>query len=531
MTGTLERYLFLENRRFAFSLIGLLSLCTALILIGPQILYANWSLIDNWDYFNWLGPDLNLPFSEVWHTLMTKTEVGSFAGRFRPCYYMLMVLEASLWGPNVHLWYLARTLEFGVFIASVWWIVSRFAGLWLAAVLLIPILAGPFWGDVWARLGPQEIYGCAAVGIILFGAYGLFAMSSRGVRIAAGFIVTLATIVLIGTKETFLPIAGLSVVFLFAAAARRLVPGVLSALLIAVICACGAFEFYIVQKIVMATGTDFNGDAIGLPLLKELAVESLFQAIRLWLPVHLVVAFAFASITRWRAADWRQWKNASLVASLAFTFLVCLYVSQCIAYRSVVALNMRYDFPKMLFNPFNYCLLSCYAVYMTRAYFTPHAANYLSLGAAVVLAFVFIPNISFKTSVSRAVVHNIDVTTRFYNELQLIIAAAKHSPNVPIILEAHEPLTWAYEPVFSLSTYLTVFGTHNSIAVRVHPKSNPTERMAAGFKTGLMAMQDVGNDRFVSLAVAAKLSQRGCISVGINGPASSDCTGFEVKTE
>ncbi|MEY9422612.1 hypothetical protein ABIF69_009054 [Bradyrhizobium japonicum] len=293
------RYLFLKSRLTEFCIVFSASICIAFKLIGPQILGANWSIIDNWDYFNWLGPDLNLPLSEVWHTLMTKTEVGSGVGRYRPSYYTLMVLETSLWGPNVHLWYLARTLEFGLFIASIWWIVSRFVGMWLSAVLLLPILAQPFWGDVWARLGPQEIYGCASVGLILFGAYGLFAGQSRGLRITGACVIALAGVILIGTKETFLPIAGLSIGLLFAAGSLRTIPRTLALCLIAIISAAGLAEFYIVQKIVLAAGADYNGNSIDLPLLISVGSEAFVHAIRIWGSVYLTVGlgcmFVFAT--------------------------------------------------------------------------------------------------------------------------------------------------------------------------------------------------------------------------------------------
>lgn len=521
------RYLFLKSRLTEFCIVFSASICIAFKLIGPQILGANWSIIDNWDYFNWLGPDLNLPLSEVWHTLMTKTEVGSGVGRYRPSYYTLMVLETSLWGPNIHLWYLARTLEFGLFIASIWWIVSRFVGMWLSAVLLLPILAQPFWGDVWARLGPQEIYGCASVGLILFGAYGLFAGQSRGLRITGACVIALAGVILIGTKETFLPIAGLSIGLLFAAGSLRTIPRTLALCLIAIISAAGLAEFYIVQKIVLAAGADYNGNSIDLPLLISVGSEAFVHAIRIWGSVYLTVGLGCMFVLQRHGKDLRQWKLASLAAGLVFAFLVCLFVTQCVAYRTVAPTDMRYDFPRMLFDPLNYCLLACYVVHLIGAYFSTRDANYLSLSAAAVLVLVFAPTLNF-VRLPSAVAKNIRATTAFYNELELITAAAKRSPATPIILEAHEPLAWASEPLLSLPTYLTTFGVENPISVRVHPESSSTSPDAVRVRDGLMNIQNLGYDRLVPLP--SKLST-GCISVGINGIPASECTGFKIATE
>jgi hypothetical protein len=71
-------------------------------------------MIDDHEIFNFLGPRLHLPLTEIWSTLVAKTEVGSLQGLFRPGYYVFKLIETSLWGDNVHLWYLARTIGFAV---------------------------------------------------------------------------------------------------------------------------------------------------------------------------------------------------------------------------------------------------------------------------------------------------------------------------------------------------------------------------------------------------------------------------------
>ena len=290
MLQKLQLYLFPTNRLVSFWFILAASLTISFLLIGSQIFFANWSLIDNWDYFNWLGPSFQLPLSDIWNTLITKTEVGSLSGgRFRPTYYFLMILETSLWGPNVHLWYLARTLVFGLFIASIWWILSRFTGLLLGAILLMPILGLSFWGDIWARLGPSEIYGTGSIGIILFGIYGVVAAESLRLRTFSAAITAIATLVLMGAKETFIPVAALSVVILFAAAVLKLIPKLLAGFLITIIFAFGLLIVFVVQRIVTISGTDFYGDSVALPLLIKLARDSFIHAVAVWGPLHLIV--------------------------------------------------------------------------------------------------------------------------------------------------------------------------------------------------------------------------------------------------
>jgi hypothetical protein len=521
---------FAPSRRVAFCFILASSLLISMFLIGRQILDARWSLIDNWDYFNWLGPKLNLPLSDVWKTLINQTEVGNPQRRFRPSYYFLMIMEVSIWGPNVHLWYLARTLEFGFFIASIWWIVSRFVGLLLGAVLLVPMLALPFWGDIWARLGPSEIYGSFSLAVILFGSYAIFAEKNRRVRIAGAAAVALATIVLMGAKETFVPLAGMSVVIVAVAAWLRLIPRLLGAVLLVIMIAFAGFIGDIVQKIV-SSGTDFNGDSIAFPMLERIAQDSFVQAISFWAPAHLVVLSLFALVVRLSGNNFRPWVSTASVATFIFAFLVAMYVSQAVAYRSEIPLNMRYDFPRLLFGPMNECLLACHSVYLIRQYLGSRAADIVSFGAALILIWVFIPQFDNIGALPAAAERNILTTTKFYNEMQAIVRAGKAAPQVPIILEAHEPLSWAYEPLLSLSTYLKAFGANNPVSVRVHPQGAPAGLMAEGFKSGLMAMQR-GDTRFAPLSQSlAHATDGACISVGVNGPPESGCNGFGVKTE
>jgi len=520
------------NELAVFGIVCGLSFLIAFMLAGNQIFYANWGLVDDWEPFTWLGPDMNLRFSDIWNTLLTKTEVGAPTGRFRPGYYFLKAAEMATWGTNVHLWYLFRTLEFTVFIASAWWITSRFVGIGLGAILLIPMLAMPFWADVWARLGPSEAYGSGAVGILLLGAYGVFAGQSAGLRAAGAAAITVATIILVGVKETFAPFAGLSVALLLVAWLRQLLSLPLVGLLVIVICAVSGAIILVVQKTVSG-GVDYYANPLDLSLLVNIAGSSFFRAISYWGPVYLVAGAALAMIERSHRQDLRRWTMASSVAAALFVFLVAMYVSQCVAYRSALPLNMRYDFPGALFVPMNYCLLSCYVAYMTRPYFPP-SSNWIVIGVVILSGYLLIPKAAGQfrpLNLPKATTHNIQKTDSFFREVQSIVSAAKNSPARPIILETHEPWSWSYEPVFSLSTYLNVLGVKNPVSIRMHSNDHSSGALDEGLKKSMTILQDRGNQRFVPLAASVANMKDGCISVGINGPAAPECTGFTIKTD
>src|ERR1700733_11760739 len=139
----------------SLGIISSISAAIAFALIGRQVFSANWGLVDDHDTFRFIGTGQRMPITDFLQVLLTKTEIGDVSnGRFRPSYYLIMLLESAAWGKNVHLWYLARTVFFAVFIASLWWLLGKFIRLWLAGALLLPNLFLPFWGGGWARLGP-----------------------------------------------------------------------------------------------------------------------------------------------------------------------------------------------------------------------------------------------------------------------------------------------------------------------------------------------------------------------------------------
>ena len=339
-----DSYHFPANEMALFGIICSLSFLIAFILAGNQIFFANWGVVDDWKSFIWLGPDKNLPFSEIWNTLLTKTEVGVPAGRFRPCYYFLKIVETAVWGTNVHLWYFTRTLEFTVFIASIWWITSRFVGIWLGAILLVPILVMPFWADVWARLAHRKPMGaprseCCSSRLTAFSPVGARPSTLGAIAI------TVATIILVGVKETFVPFAGLSVTLLLVACARQLLSLPLAGLLVAVICTAGGAIILFVEKTV-AGGTDYYSNSLAFSPLVTIARSSFVHTISYWVPVYLAEGLSLAMVVRSQGQTLRRWATASSVTAAIFIFLVAMYVSQCVAYRSHVPLNMRYDFPR-----------------------------------------------------------------------------------------------------------------------------------------------------------------------------------------
>jgi hypothetical protein len=522
-----------EDGWVSLGVIFLISTAIAFAFTGRQVFYANWGIIDDHLIFSFLGPDLRLPLSDLFHTLLTKTEVGYLSyGRFRPSFYFFTLLETVIWGANVHLWYLARTLWFATFIASIWWLLSKFVRIWLGAALLLPILFLPFWAGIWARLIPSEIYGTLALAFMLFGIYATVNSKDESKRKWAAALITFAAVLLIGSKETFIPLAGAAVATLIFVGFTRRIPIWMAVSFLLVICLYGAGVVLVIQRSVLAAGEDFYARAIDMRQLAGIALRALSKAV---FGSGLAFAYAvtillFGYWARRTNRDLRDWMRSSCVIVVIFIFMAAVYFSQQVTYQGELPLRTRYDFPALLFVPFAYDVLICYVFYQLRSYLHPRAANYISIFLALAIFVTYAP--SFVKFQARALPHavsvNIEKTNIFFNEISALVIRAKQSPRAPIILEAYD--ADSYEALTSIWNYVRALGAINPISVRSHATENSKAALADRLEQRIKSLENEGDGQFIPLSKSLASPEDGCISVGINGAASGACAAFEVRT-
>jgi hypothetical protein len=526
-----ERCFFPRGELLNFFIIAVLSGAMSFLLIGRQIYQANWGMIDDHEVFNFLGPRLHLPLTEIWSTLLAKTEVGSLQGRFRPGYYVFKLIETSLWGDNVHLWYLARALGFAIFLGSIWWFMRRFVGLWLSGIATAYMSLLPLWSDVWSRLGPSEIYGATCIGVMVLAAYLIFFSERLRTRNVSAVALALSTIALAGMKETFVPIAGGTLaVFILAGIKKQLSPLVIAILMLAILAAIGGIVF-VVSKQVAAIGTDTYANSIEpWPVLAFAGNGLLFAVKKTWWVCATPMLFV-VTLQAIQRKSHRSWIIASGIAICGYGFLVGMYAIQCALYRSEFPVHSRYDFPATLLVPLSFCVLACYVFYMMRFFFSGRTVNYAQLATAALLFVGLALGSSGRDhgkTIAAAVQTNIERTNAFYNELQRALRAAERSPESPIILEAYG--AGAYEPVFSLMTYLPALGAKNRISVRLHPDEKSYGKLYDGLQLVLSNLEEAKNGVLTPLQDSLASRARGCISIAINGAPDAGCSGFQVKT-
>lgn len=527
----LERCLFPQSRLVNFVLIAALSIALSFLLIGRQIWQANWGIIDDHLVFDYLGPDLHLGLSEIWNTLLTKTEVGTLEGRFRPTLYTSILLESSLWGDNVHLWYLTRTAGFALFLASIWWFMQRFIGGWLSGVLTLYISLLPVWAGVWSRLVPSEIHGCVFIGIIVFASYFILFFDSPRIRGLSAIVLTVATVALVGAKETFVPLAGGSIaVLVLAWLKKRLSLAVTVVLALAILCAAGGILLVVRQQLNASGGEDFYGKSTAAIPTLLFAARGLLSAIAQTWWIAIIPIWFLTLLNVIPSRPLKDWVAGSWPAIGAYCVLVVTYALQSALYRSGFPLNSRYDFPAMLLVPLTGCILACDFFSKIRPFYTERTVNYAQLAAAAFVFFYFATGSTYfdkGKAIASAVRENIETTNTFFNELQRAVQAAKAAPGNPVILEAYGP--GAYEAVFSLATYLTSYGARNRISVRFHPDEKATGTLFDSLQRQLSEMQESGGGKLTPLRSSLASGAAGCVSIGINGLPDVGCTGFRVK--
>jgi hypothetical protein len=524
-----ERWLFPKSPILDFVVIACLAATFSYLLIGRQILQANWGPIDDHEVFTYLGTRPHLRLEEVWGTLFNKTEVGQLEGRFRPAFYLVKVVEAAVFGTNVHLWYLTNAICFALFLSSLWWTMLRFVGIWLGGALTASIALLPLWSGVWSRLGPSEIYGAACVGLMLFAANAILSSKSSFVRNAAAILFALTGVVLAGVKETFLPLTLMGVAFVFVHAwVQRQLPSWLVAILGVFVLASLAGIVSVVLK-EQHGGVDFYGRSNGLRPTVYFTIIGFLDALlrTCWLWVLPIAFFQLLRVIPRQSL--LHWISRSILAVEIYAFLLVMFAAQCGLYRIGFPSNSRYDFPAMLLVPLTCCVLAGDLFSKLRKCLPERTVDYAQFVAAIFLIF-FTANslLGSKPPLAVAVKENIERTNAFSAELHRLVESANAAPESPIVLEAHGPI--AYEFVFSLLAYIPAMGIANPISVRLHGDASANSAFSDGLLGTLASLENGGSYGLTPLARnLAAIPSNGCLSVGLNGAPDPGCSPFQIK--
>lgn len=519
-----------RNQAIAVSLI---SLVISMWLIGKQVLYANWGMVDDHDIIRLIGAgNHHLPPGQYFHLLFTETELSAIGHylRFRPFYYMALLGEAVVWGDNVHLWYACRVGLLTTFIAGIWIVVARHLGFFAGLALVLIFMRAPFWSDVGARLGTSETYASAGLGLWVLGLEGMFAPRTDRMRNLSLLAVTFGTFMMVGSKETLFPFAGYSIcAFVIFIYLHR--ESLAAKIHLGLMLSYSAITAYVIALALSRAGQDFLGRSIGLTeRIAQLLAPLGGSALQFLLPAALLIGLS-AVIIRWFARDGRELRDIWLKPAVSYSIVVfllwSLYLLQFVAYGGHWPTGYRYDFPGVFAFPALVVASAVFVIAVSRPY--PSLNTVLRVCSVVMaLAVIAVSLTGRPFPLSTAVAANIDKTMKFQRTLTELAALAKEAPQQPIIFRANG--AWTYEKLVSVAIFLRLhYDVSNKIAIKFYPDQNlaPTY---VGLGEILKRWElDGGRKLFVPLASIAESAKSGCLSLGFDGPTEPGCRGgFEM---
>ncbi len=508
-----------------------MSIALSVWLIGAQVFHASWGAIDDHDTLKMIGAgNHHLPLGQYLHVLFTQTELGQIGlyPRFRPFYYPALLGEAVLWGDNVHLWYASRVALLAIFIAGIWIPIARHLGIIIGLCFVLIIMRMSFWGDVWARLGPGEIYGAAGLGVWVAGIDAMFAAASERARRFGMLAVTLGTFMMVGSKETLFPFAGYSVCAfaIFIYLHRQSVAAKIHLMLVL---AYGAATAAVIGSALSRGGADFLGRPVGLSERLGQIIAPFASSLAMFVLPAIVLLAATAAIVHWRrpagSGLGEIWLKPAAVYVAGVVWLWSLYLSQYIGYSGQWPTGIRYDFPGVFAAPALVIISIMFLVASTRRYPRTNRAIWdIAMVIAVVSIFMSVRAVPFP--LVNDVKTNIDRTAKFQKVLAEVAGLAAQDPQEPIVLRANG--AWTYEKIVSVAVYLhNYYKVANPIAVKFYSDGNTSPQFVALAEIIERWERDGGRDQFVPFGSIAERAKSGCLSIGLDGPAEPGCHGSQ----
>ncbi|MBP9670648.1 hypothetical protein KBD75_04590 [Candidatus Woesebacteria bacterium] len=468
-------------------------------LFGYFLLGNNFSaklgMIDDHEIAHLLGSDGKISLYQIPSVIMG-TEVGQWGKylRFRPSYYMLRVVEASLWGDNATLWYISRYL---MIVLSMWIgfqiLLTYFPNI-ISYLFVFYAMTMPFWPDLLTRLGPSEIYTIPA--ILLF-VYGM--MKNRLWMLAIGYTVC------VGAKENFLILFPLLLLWSASRAyTKKLTRGELITTIILTL-----YTLTIVGAILVATakaGTDIYGTQISYRYRITKFVWDIPKIVwsRHMIPSLLVfLAGIVVSVKKIKSSP-----IAKHVA-LMLTILVVI-ASQYVFYVNQLPSNMRYDFPALLLFP----ILDLVAMSMIITYFAKHkSGTVIKIGLYGLMMLIFSFYILHRgyDLIHLQSIKNTTESRGFERVLQSAQKMIKENPSTSIVFVSERFID--FEPIVSVARYLNANGVSNQFQLYYNPPKTTNDPMELDDRLKQVMMGNLGTDHVFDRFSKYREARDKCFSI------------------
>lgn len=448
-------------KKFQNWIIILFSIIFSVFLLGGN-LQARWSIIDDHEIVDMLGSDRRISLWEI-PTKISQTEVSHWGQsvRYRPSYYILRVMESFLWRGNPQLWYAVRIVFLAIFLFVLVKLAAKEISLLVGFAFAIFVMTSGYWSDVWARLGPGEIYSVLGVSIYAYSFYKIIkANSIKNSSIFAWIGIFIGGFIAAGSKENFVLLALPSLFLIVRYLHKKQINLKLVLPFLQVL-----YSLFIALGIVIAikkSGQDIYMNEITLANRLALLVSGFTKTVRDFKIMSIFQIAAILYFWQIRKIRIKKFIHQSKNAIFLLIFLFITYLFQIVYYSGGWPTNSRYDFPGILAQQVFWLTWLALLLHLVKIV-KKKLVTKVYLGIVTSIAIVLIYS-SFNNgfgSIFAAVERNVSSTREFTSRLDRLSKVTSMYPNLPVILRSRT--LWDYEPVYSLVRYIKYLNIKNQI--------------------------------------------------------------------
>lgn len=434
-------------RRAASFIVSLVTASTAAVVLTQRNFQAPFGPVDDHEPLRWMGYDGVLTLSEVLPTLIRDTELSNFgeASRFRPSYYLVRVLQTSLFGSHALSWYLS--VVFAYVLASVLfgYAISRWASLSVSIITssrrihfwvsLIASLLGTFlivslhaWSGIVTRLGPSELLAMVGAGLATLSATLL--VEGRNPRWWIPLMVGVVTAVF--AKEVMLPWGLLPLTIAY----RRISLGdSLRRLLLVSMLGIASIAVVLAAVLPPVLRGDSAGyGSIGQESRITLTLQGLFSVYpTYWLPALVALLISFFVFARF----WFH-RDPRLVRTLLWMILLSIgwFFYDAFIYSGTYEL-VRYNITWQLVKILWICAAVCFsatAVALGRSLLTRLVTGVALLMSLFLLSSSLTEVPGRMISIKNAAIANAEYAERYQLQVLDLLDAVTESPTAAVII-------------------------------------------------------------------------------------------------
>jgi hypothetical protein len=520
------------SQKLKMAFIALGSIFFSFYLWGEN-LKAKWGVVDDHEIISFLGPSGSMSLARFPKLLMaTEFSRPGISQRYRPSYYLLRLGETFFWGDSPFLWYSCRLLLFAVTVMILWWLFSKYVGLFAGMLLTMYIFTFHYWADIWTRLGPAETYAVFGTALYVAGFVRALEVIREGENLSRRWsldwlLMLLGAIVAMGSKENFVILLVPTVVLLVILWKKRRLD-ITSMTASAVIGGFGVFISAAVSIALSKTHKDIYANSVEPVGRLELLFQGMGNVFSngYFLAALIAIVASTAAVYLYLKQQGDRDRYLLLNRAVAKYFsasavILFVYISQYAFYSGKWPADNRYDFPGGLCLPIFILVTAILLrdignVFTGSAYWRRCVSGLFSLLLCVLIIGRGYDPLRADSRV------NSEKTQIFSNGMVKVAEILRNDPNSILLFVSSS--AWDYEQVYSTALFLQNYGVTNPFYLYIyqHPKY-ATTGFEESLASQLLSLSRSGEKNKNFYPMGALDGTRPCYSISFS--ATQDVVG------